>query len=645
MIENRCTRQAPPCGSARLVTLYRRIMMRPRRACVHGLGIAALLTMPVAARAQEARVRVGPNILVSQDGNAPHVELMVAAHPTNRKNLLGAAITFTGSGQNTACKTYASTDGGITWLDSSFPEQREFGGADPQVAYGLHGTALFAGLDFAKDETGRQRGWLRVWRSEDGGLTWQKPAVLGYSYDHEQIVVDHTAGKYASRIYLGVLYGYPLYTVGVFRSEDDGRTWIGPVAAASGKGIRGINVTNLLLFSDGTLFVPYSDFDFHQDRPHTAADWHSAMAFVTSSDGGVTFSEPKPIQTQMYDSVSARSRLGGSPVYAVDHQGEKYRDRLYVAWPDPRFGKFRILFSYSTDRGHSWSAARVLDPSVPKTALQYQPMIAVNRTDGTVGVTWFDTRDGGDGVRYDEYFAASVDGGASFLPPVRVSSESSSPLGAGNLALTLQTLQVTPDSLRLSFFSAGSRWVNGGDYMGLTADVAGTFHPFWADSRTGTFQIYTAEVRVTRPDMAATHAEKPKVAPPLQVRVRDVTKQIQVVSDPLMYDAGTKELRVPLRIRNTSEKPLYAPIRLAVLGFGTGAGNIYREYAPTVLDTANGKQGIGATVDFTSAVGTEGVLLPGQQTGPVVLRLRLVDPLKVPAFHVLVTAGVAEEQP
>ena len=30
-------------------------------------------------------------------------------------------------------------------------------------------------------------------------------------------------------------------------------------------------------------------------------------------------------------------------------------------------------------------------------------------------------------------------------------------------------------------------------------DATGAFHPFWADSRTGTFQIYTAVVKVEEP--------------------------------------------------------------------------------------------------------------------------------------------------
>ncbi len=43
-----------------------------------------------------------------------------------------------------------------------------------------------------------------------------------------------------------------------------------------------------------------------------------------------------------------------------------------------------------------------------------------------------------------------------------------------------------------------SRWQNGGDYIGMTADADGVFHPLWADGRSGTYQLYTSAVRVRK---------------------------------------------------------------------------------------------------------------------------------------------------
>ena len=121
-------------------------------------------------------------------------------------------------------------------------------------------------------------------------------------------------------------------------------------------------------------------------------------------------------------------------------------------------------------------------------------MVAVN-LNGVVAVTWFDTRVSQDNTKFDEYFTASLDGGKTLLAPVRVSSESSQYPGNGNLNVDPEAWNYKGET-RLTFLTAASRWGMGGDYMGLTADPAGSFHPFWADSRTGTFQIQTAAVQV-----------------------------------------------------------------------------------------------------------------------------------------------------
>ena len=85
------------------------------------------------------------------------------------------------------------------------------------------------------------------------------------------------------------LYGYPVYTVGVFRSEDDGRTWTGPVEAANGGGTIGINDIQPMVLSDGTLVVPYADFDFLPGKAKMTGKSSSTAWTVLSEDGGVSF--------------------------------------------------------------------------------------------------------------------------------------------------------------------------------------------------------------------------------------------------------------------------------------------------------------------------------------------------------------------
>jgi hypothetical protein len=590
-----------------------------------------------------AKISVGPDMLVSRDGDFPHVELMVASNPRNPKNLLGAAITMTRPEGGPACRTYASLDGGNTWRESQFQEQVEWGGADPQVAFGAHGTAYFAGLGNQKNEQGNSRGAISVYRSEDGGITWGKPANIGEltsSYDHEQMAVDLTYGKFAGRVYMSALYNrLSHYVVGVFRSEDDGRTFTGPVDAADGGGTLGINGENLLVLSDGTLFVPYADFDFKPENRKNNRP--SGLWFVASTDGGVSFSPPKKIAEQKFtlDEEEEMNAGGGFPEYAVDNQSKNFRDHLYVVWNDFRFGKSRILFSMSGDRGDNWTEPRLLDAAVPPSARQFQPAITVN-SEGVVGATWFDTRNSTDGEQYDEYFAASIDGGKTFLPSVRVSSRSSIPNGLGNLTLTAMawSARSMPDLKgphRITLVSAGSRWLNGGDYMGLTTDAAGVFRPFWADSRTGTFQIRTAMVRVEIAHASAEKGEEPRpavIAEGPKVK-SDVTDQIDFVFDPTSFKSSGTELELPVRLKNISRHTIYGPITVKIDGFGSGMGDMGKEFTPTILNATNGKSQDGATFEYSHALGSEGVLAPSGVSGEMVWRLKLVNPKRVPDMH------------
>ena len=177
---------------------------------------------------------MGPNILVSRDGDIAHCETMIAANPTDPKNLLGGSIVMIRPDGGAANKAYVSSDGGSTWADVTFPEEMEHGGADPQVGFGITGTAYFVGLSNG----------MNFYRSEDKGKTWSKPVNLGRNHDHEMLITDHTFGSFAGRIYLTDESDVPgskeMETlrmerrVVLFRSSDDGRSFIGPIEVARG---------------------------------------------------------------------------------------------------------------------------------------------------------------------------------------------------------------------------------------------------------------------------------------------------------------------------------------------------------------------------------------------------------------------------
>lgn len=599
-----------------------------------------LLAAGVSLATDSARPRivVGPNILVSRGESTPHVELTLAAHPWDPRKMLGAGIVATGTDASFACRTYSSADGGYTWRSSSVPEQIEFSGADPQVAFGLHGTAYFSAIANSPDPA---VDGVYFYRSDDAGKTWGKGVRIGRG-DHDEVVVDRTAGRYAGRVYVGDIG--PEDTVQIFRSEDDGRSFIGPVTAHADAHM-GLNVLNLLVFSDGSLFVPVVSYE---SDPRKIRTWnHNTFSSVISEDGGVTFSKPRNINEYFFPEHSplVEKHNHGSvvqltfPEFAVDADGKRYTDRVYVAWADTRFGQSRLMFSYSADRGAHWSEQRLLDPAVLANSEQFQPAIAVNKN-GVVGIQWFDTRNSPRSDSFDVYFSASFDGGSTFVPATKISSEASYPVRTGNFEPYAWESR-DKHALSVHFGSMFNRWPSGGDYMGLAADPTGVFHPFWADSRAGVYQIYTADIAVTTESALNANAATPKLK-------TDITGDIDLSYDPLQYDVASGEMIIPVRLRNISQALLYGPVHVSVkslidpLAVMGGAEDQYS--IPEILEGDPPKATFSVTFDYSKALGPLNSLAPGALSEPVPWHVRLSNPL-LALFYLEVAASGFRDAP
>lgn len=580
-----------------------------------------------------------PEFIASKDGNMAHMELMIAANPADQGNFLVGAITSAKPSGGFACKTYATLDDGNTWSEASFTEQMENGGADPQVYFGKNGKAYFAALSSVTRSDGRPGTGLFFYTSEDGGKSWSVGKSLGASYDHPQLVVDHTESKFAGNIYIGVLYSEIMgpkldYKLGLFISEDEGVTFEGPVEFASGKGEIGINVTNLLVLSDGTLFIPFPDFEYIP--PKREQNPNSSTWFVLSNDGGRTFTEPQKINTQISKNINPQ--LNTMPVFAVDNKPGKYRDRIYMVFGDERTGNCRIFFTYTSDRGESWSEPKLIDNNAPDASIQYQQMIFVNNQ-GVVGITWYDTRDVVSVRGYNQYFIASVDGGASFLSPIKISGEESKPLGSGNLNYQVFANSFrSTDTLFMGMISPMSRWPQGGDYMGLTADADGYFHPAWADSRTGTYQIYTRKIKVVEKSELLL-GNKTNIS---HIATSVITDKIDLITDQTNFNAATSEAKISIRLKNKSKENIYTPIRVKITDFGSGPAKAFKEFAPVILNASNAESGINAEFDYSDKLGSDNILIPGELSGASIWKMKMSDPVQVPYFHITVE-GIIEE--
>src|SRR5579859_2506858 len=409
-----------------------------------------------------AQIDVSPDRRVLGYAQVLLIEPYLAVDPVHLNHLVGAAmgVTINTDLTVTTCYALSSWDGGQTWQAHDLKRYC----VDVWVAISDRGTAIVSAL-------GREG--LQVFRSADGGRTWpDAPLVLPHSpeksFDHDTMTVDRSTGRFRGSIYLlAAQFSGDTSQVVLFRSDDDGQSF--SKTAEVVPFYLEFNTMNPGVFSDGNLVVPFGDFQ----RPvlngshdmKVGRDW-----MVISSDGGKTFSPPYMVSESCKHSF---------PELAVDPNAGSVADRLF--WVCNDGDHRRIYFHYSSDRGATWSAPLQVNRKSDSDAYAGTAVAAVNR-DHVVGVAWYDGSEDSHAVKrslrcQSVYFAASLDGGKSFLPEVKVSTAHSCPQTPRN-------------------GEAGTRWEAGGDYMGLVADADGVFHLLWSDSRSGIYELWTSTIRV-----------------------------------------------------------------------------------------------------------------------------------------------------
>lgn len=426
------------------------------------------------ARLPAQAIRVGENVRVARGlEQRPLVEPHLVVHPADPRHLLGATIVSDAAKaweETQICSSFLSLDGGKTWKRHDFPIT---GCGDPWVAITPDGHAVFTALGAHKALTQQEGGGLVVFHSADGGRTWdEKPLGLGRAHDHQTVAVDASSTKRKGWLY--VISGQALraedgklrWSVFVARSRDGGKRFDEPVKIVPSN--LNTNAEIPAVLSDGTLIVSFVDFQRNVDGFRRGGRLDRSRVWVLrSTDGGHSFSVPL--------FASEACGPGWSALAADTAAGSTFRDRLYLACMQKGGGA--IVLNYSADGGEAWTdPVRVHSAPVDTAVLRNTPAVAVNKN-GVLGVAWVDSRSQ-PGKRCQElYFAASLDGGRTFLPEQRVSSAHSCPDSAVNGA-------------------AYKRWPTGGDYFGIAAAPDGQFHLLWADARAGAFQLWVAAVTV-----------------------------------------------------------------------------------------------------------------------------------------------------
>ena len=411
---------------------------------------------------------VGPNIDITSSPTSVFSESFIAVDRSNPQRIIAGANQISGDAQ----MLFWSHDGGTTWTTELMALGGKSFHSDPGLAWDSRGDgyATAIGCDISDCE-------IQIVKTLDGGQTWSGPDVVHASPSNDKPLVA---------------------------ANDQPGTMCQDVVCVAWNDIIGVSMELHVACSPGGNgpWAP-NDLIIEQDQligavPAFGPDGELVVAwanirkqtidFARSDDCGQSFSMPLSIGTTLtsFDMgitpmCSRRALI--YPAIDVDRSSNPTtRGNMYAVWLDAEPGgncPFSgcpascvgdVVFSRSTDGGASWSPQTIVHSNLPGVD-QFNPWLAVNDSDGSVHVMWYDTRADPSRDRTEVYYRTSIDGGMSWLSEERVS--------AGQTDET----------------ASGADQANQyGDYNGLAAFQCSSY-PIWTDRSAGRGeQIFTARV-------------------------------------------------------------------------------------------------------------------------------------------------------
>lgn len=420
------------------------------------------------------KATAGANLRISGAAANARSESDIRINFNNPLRILAASNNIVASGHQAQ---YWSLDGGATWGQTTLPfTASDTSHSDPTVDWTSDGTAWSTTIGIQGGSQLR----MRAYKSVDNGATWTFDNTFSgtqTSTDKQIMWVDHSAtSPFKDNIYVCWHNGLPQF---VNRRTGPGGAWQ-TALQVSGAETTGTAIgCDIKSNANGDVFVFWPDTGSR------------GIYRVKSTDGGVTYSARVKIATTIgsFDigvpSFNNRRML----IYAT---GGAYRtaslNNVYVAYNDlsgdagctaaanePAANaastcKSRIWFSRSTDGGTTWSAPVKINNQAGLND-QYNPWLAVDETNGRIGIMYYDTVADATRKKSNVYYQSSADNGATWSSALLVS--------------TAQTDETIAGA------DSGNQY---GDYNGLSG-WNGTFFPSWTDRRSAAREeIWTANI-------------------------------------------------------------------------------------------------------------------------------------------------------
>jgi hypothetical protein len=432
------------------------------------------------------------------DPNPTQNESSIAVNPTNPLNLIASAVDYRA---NSSTWVYVSHDGGKTWeninLGKPFANWRSTN--DPSVKFDANGIGYLMHGGFGETGDGPVlfgENGVFIARTTDEGNTWEAhipvilhrgPQTLDSTFEDKYYVhVDNSPDSpYFTHVYTPWKRVTPRDSateIVISKSVDNGENWSEPLRVSE----------RLPGSSEDTTFG--QSFPLIETGPagEIYCVWNHGIehgiGFVKSTDGGASFTEPKIIfnydifgETMLIPNQGYRHTVKGGvraeayPVIAVDITNGPRRGYIYLCWAADNYPN--VYFARSEDGGDTWTDPVIVHSDT--TNDQFWPWMAVDPTNGELGIMYLDSREDEQNLLTDVYVSFSDDGGDTWID--RKASDVSFDLRRNPFA-----------------YNAFA-----GDYSGC-AFYDGIIYPSWVDMRNTEQQladndVYTAIINTRAP--------------------------------------------------------------------------------------------------------------------------------------------------
>src|SRR3954467_11530114 len=364
----------------------------------------------------------GTNVRTSGAQTVSRSESDIRINYWNPAKIIAASNNIGGSGTQGG---YYSSDGGVTGGQTNLSlASGDAVHSDPPVDWSSDGTAWSTTMGINSAQTVLK---VQSYKSTNGGATWTFDGTISGTQtntDKQMQWIDHSAtSAFANNNYVIWHNGNP-----AFMNRRTSTGWGAPIQVSDAQ------ATGTCIGADVKTNASGDVFGFFPDTGSRG------IFVVKSTNGGASYGAPVKLVTT-FDSYDIGVPSFSSRRILVYVSGGAYKNgttnNVYALWTDlsgdtgctaaanepgtstTSTCKTRIWFSRSTDGGTTWSA-RVKINNQSGLNDQFNPFLAVDETNATIGAIYYDTVADSTRKKVDIYYQMSADGGATWDAAVKV---------------------------------------------------------------------------------------------------------------------------------------------------------------------------------------------------------------------------------